>query len=371
VQLTGDLRPATLADVRALEGADELTRARERLEGALAELGESAGEEQEGHLCVILSALARRQHDSEAAAEYGRRGAELLPTNGSAHHVFAYALTEQMREGGVLSALKNMGAWRDEVRLAIELDGDNVDARREEIYYYAFLPSFIGGDSERALELVTELESVNLRVGRALRATILGHLEREEEALELCRTTLAAEPDDAEMHAALGGLLERSEKPMEADVEYAAATAASAGGEKDPVYYRALYQRAQLRTGGGAARGAGGQTQGDEETWGADQALQFLDEYLVDAPRVELMPAHADAHWRRGVALEALQRKDEARAAYQAALALSKDHERAQEALAILATGFGGTENYSTRSGGPENDATSSDGPGNNSTDGL
>lgn len=342
VHLTGGLEPATLAQVRALEGAEELTQARERLEGALAE---SAGEEQEGHLCVMLSALARRQHDAEAAAEYGRRGAGLLPTNGSAHHVFAYALTEQMLEGGWLSALKNMGAWRDEVRLAIELDGNNVDARREEIFFYAFLSWIIGGDSERALELVGELEGVNLQVGRALRATILGHLDREEEALELCRTTLSVEPDDFEMHVALGGLLEKSEKPKEADAQYASATA---GAERGPLYFRALYQRAQLRTGGGAVRGPGGQTTGDEETWDEGQALEFLDEYLADAPRVELMPPHSDAHWRRGVALEALQRDDEARAAYQAALSLSQDHGPATQALAALSMRLAGPENDST-----------------------
>ncbi len=341
VQLTGDLHPDSRAEVRALEGPEALTQARGRLEVALIQ---ATNEAQEGPLCVILSAIARRQHDTEAAASYGRRGAQLLPTNGSAHHVFAYAITEQMRDGGMLSALKNIGVWRDELRLAIELDGDNVDARREEIFFYGFLPGFLGGDPERALDLVTELEWVNLRMGRALRATLLGLMKREEEALELCRTTLAAEPDDAEMHNALGGLLERSDERAEADEAYAAAM----GGEPSRSYYYALYQRAQLRTGGRQYRAPSGRSGDELKIWGAEEALEFLDEYLADAPRAELMPSRADAHWRRGVALESLRRAGEARAAYETAASLAPEHEQAKQALARLATGATGLVDFPT-----------------------
>lgn len=341
VVVTGDLHPASLAEVRNLGGPTEVAAARARLEVALAEPSNQA---QEGALCVLLSALARRQHDADAAGDYGRRGAELLPTNGSAHHVYAYAITEQMQAGGMLASAKNLGPWKDELRLAIELDGGNVDARREEIFFYGVVPGIFGGDPGRALDLVTELEGVNLHMGRALRATLLGLMKREEEALELCHTTLAEEPDDAEMHNALGGLLGRSDRDAEADTAYAAAM----DGGPSAAYYYALYQRAQLRTGGSLYRAPGGQGNHEPNPWGEEEALEFLDEYLAEAPRAELMPSRADAHWRRGVALESLERVDQARAAYQNCLGLEPEHKGAKQALANMTTGLADPTNDST-----------------------
>lgn len=303
------LAPATLAEAAALFEPDELLAARERLETAL-----STGTD-EGALCVLLSTIARRQGDAAASLEYGRRGAEALPAVGAAHHAYARAIGLHMSDGGLIAWMKNLPAWKQELRTAVELDPTNVEARSEEIFYFGFVPKPMGGDPERAQALLDELAELDSCMAVTLRATLL-HVaqDRAQEAIALCRTALEENDCASELHFTLGSLLERGEDAQGADAEYALALQ----GERNESYYRALFSRARLRTAG---------------EYEAREALAFLDEYLTDAPRGEFMQPRAQASRQRGLALQQLGRSEEARGAYELALELDPDLDEARAAL--------------------------------------
>ena len=306
------LSPGTLAEAAALFEPEDLRAARERLEAAL------AGGSDAGALCVLLSEIARRQGDSAAAVDYGRRGAEALPAVGAAHHVYSRAIGLRMRDAGILAAMKNVSAWKQELRTAIELDPSNAEARAEEVFYYGFVPRAMGGDPDHAHALLDELATLDPCGAIALRASVL-HVsqDRAEEALALCRRGLEEHGCASRLHYTLGSLLEREEDPQGADAEYALALE----GERDESYYRALFARGRLRTAG---------------SFEAEEALAFLDEYLADAPRGERMHPPAQVHRHRGLALQGLGRTADARAAFERALELDPDLEEARAALGEL-----------------------------------
>jgi hypothetical protein len=108
------LHPASLNAARELFEPAELEAARESLAKALTVT--PPGDVDEGILHVLQSVVTRRLKDADAALEYGRRGAELLPASGDAHHVYSRAIAEQMRAGGMMAAVKNMEPWLAELR---------------------------------------------------------------------------------------------------------------------------------------------------------------------------------------------------------------------------------------------------------------
>ena len=309
-----DIEPRDLAAAEELWDEEECTAARERLEGAL------SGGPGDGPVHVILSAICRRLGDADAALDHGLKGVELLPTVGRAHHVYARAITLQMASGGMLAAMRNLKPWREELRTAIELDPENLGARGEEFFFYAYVPSAMGGDTERALELAAALEAIDPARGIGLRARALERTERREEGVALCEAALEDYPGDATLLFTLGNLHEAAEDWSAADAAYA-----RAGEEPQDVDgWRMLYQRVRLRTTEGRLEGQ------------AEQALELLDTYAAGAPRAEMMPGPADLLRRRGQVLEALGRVGDARAAYEAALEVDPQHEAAQKALDAL-----------------------------------
>ena len=65
----------------------------------------------------------------------------------------------------------------------------------------------------------------------------------------------------------------------------------------------------------------------------ADAGLKALDEYIAAPSHDEEAPSAADARWRRGQILEKLGKKAEARAEYEAAIALEPEHSGARRDL--------------------------------------
>lgn len=309
-----DIQPRDLAAAEELWGEDECSAARKRLEGAL------SGGPEDGAVHVLLSAICRRQGDADAALDHGLKGVELLPTVGRAHHVYARAITLQMASGGMLAAMRNLKPWREELRTAIELDPKNLEARGEEFFFYAYVPSAMGGDTERSLELAAEVEAIDPALGIGLRARALERMERREEGVALCEAALEERPGDATLLLALGNLHEAAEDWSAAEGAYARAGDAP----KEINGWRVLYQRVRLRTTEGRIQGE------------AERALELLDLYAAGAPRAEMMPGPADLLRRRGLVLEALGRVGDARAAYEAALEENPEHEAAQKALEAL-----------------------------------
>jgi tetratricopeptide (TPR) repeat protein len=323
--LGAGLGPATLSEARVILDRAGLAAAHERVVRALAVAPE------DGALHVIRSELARRLRAMPEALESGRRGAELLPTSAEAHFVFARALgVELMRlvsSGplGMFSARKKVAPYTLALETATGLDPAHVDALKERILFLAFTPSIGGGDLEAALALLPALEAIDPIHGPLTRARCLQAQGDDEAALALCRRVGADFPESQEPPWVEAGLLvdmraledAASEAVRAAD----AALARVLAGPREETYYQALFQRAELRTKTG---------------YGADEVLAFMDEYLVAQPGWEWAPSLARAHVQRGLALAALGRVDEARAAFEAALGLDPELAEALAALDAL-----------------------------------
>lgn len=312
-----ELAPHNLSEARALWDAQELADARVRLEAAL------PGGEHEGALHVLLAVVCRRLHDTQGTMEHGLRGAQLLPLNGEAHHVYSRSITEQMRTGGRLAAIRNLGPWRDELRTAITLDPTLVEARAAEFFFFAYVPSLMGGNKQRALELAEEAGQYDETLGLSLQVRALAQLDREGEAQSLIEQGLEAFPRHPSLLLAQGDLYQRAEDWSAADETYAR------GPEQpqDENGWRLLYERIKLRT-------TPERLEGD-----AAAALNMLERYAAGAPRGDMMASPSDVQRQRGQAFELLARMDEARSAYERALELDPKNERAQKALDALDAG--------------------------------
>ena len=146
-----------------------------------------------------------------------------------------------------------------------------------------------------------------------------------EEALELCAARLVEYPEERVFHVTRGGILARAERYDEADRAFEAAR--PDGGKPDEAYFRSLHGQASTWIQRGVE---------------LERAVALLDEFLAGArPETGGMPPPEDAWWRRGQALEALGRRDEASAAYRAGLEAAPDHRASREALEALSADDG------------------------------
>lgn len=302
--------PASLEEVRGIWDREELSTARGRLEGYLAE-GEPR---QQAVLHAMLSVICRRQRDGEAAVRHGRSAAELMPTNAEVHHVYARAIVERMRGGGMMAALRNASTWRAELRTTIELDPSNTDARLEELLFYAFVPPAMGGDRDRARVLLAELSDLDPGKASAMEARMLQNDGDLEGARGVIDRRLSIDPGDAEVLLALADLLEEEEEFELADE----AIQAAMNARPAEAGWRATYKRAR--------------SQLEEEREGdLALSLSLLDEYAEGAPRGDYMPTPAQAMLTRARALSRLGRMDEAGAAYRSALNADEEVDESEE----------------------------------------
>jgi tetratricopeptide (TPR) repeat protein len=320
------LHPASLNAARELFEPAELEAARESLAKALTVT--PPVDVDEGILHVLQSVVTRRLKDADAALEYGRRGAELLPASGDAHHVYSRAIAEQMRAGGMMAAVKNMEPWLAELRMSIELDPSNVTARSEEIFFLGFVPKLLGGNPDLAKERIAGLATVDEPTALSLEATLVGHLEDPAAGCERGAAAIVKYPENTGLALTHGILLEKLATTMELPDEKAAlCTQADGefvramGGERDGAYHRALYRRAQLRI---------------DHEFDLDTAQTLLDDYLADLPRGEMLASAGRIHWRKGQIHSLQGNTDGARAAFARALELEPELAEAKKALQAL-----------------------------------
>ena len=302
--------PTSLDDVRAIGTRAPLEAAYDSLQAAV------EADPDNGQLCVLFSEVCRRVKDAAGAMRYGKRGAELLPTNGAAHHTYARALALHMQTTDKLSAMMSIGAYKAELQNAIDLDPGNWEAAKEQILMFAFAPKPIG-DRERAKELARTLAERHPARGTECLGRAVAMAGEVEEGIRILREASAAHPEDRDLHWVLGRWLERAELRDEADAEFLQAME----GALDETHFQARFQRAQMRVDSGED---------------LEQAVTILDEYVAADPFWEWSPPLAQAFALRGRAQEALGRPERARADFERALELDPELEAAREGLERL-----------------------------------
>lgn len=313
--LPGDAEsPPTLADLLkridrpALEGLERRLRA---------EIEQSP---HDGTLRSDLCETARLLGHFDLAAEHGERAISLLPNVSRTHHLYAKALGEQMRSGGLFTAIRLVGSYKEQMAQAIALDSQNFRARAEQIAFLLFMPSIGGGDKGRAAQLADQLEGDDARWGQLVQALVLAENDDEAAAVAVCEGAAEQFPGDQKIAVTLAGLLEDVGRNDDADKQFAAVLE----GARGEAYYMALYQRARMHIRAGQR---------------LRESITALQAFVAARPYGEFLSPVEGAYYRMGSAWQKLGETAQARAAYGQALKLDPDFERAEEALDALDDG--------------------------------
>jgi len=256
-----------------------------------------------------------------------------------------------------LGSLRGVSGAMDDLRSALKADPGLVAAWMALGLGYEQLPGILGGSTRKALECADALKRVDPGKGSALKGTVLSMEGRWTEAQSAFSSALAIAPRDPEvLYAYLDALSSRETRKSLGEAEQkrrlvqearrllpaarGSARALSAvcdalidadqGAEAWDAAHAALPEvdapsLIRLQLGKIAARTGVHREQG----------LAFLDQVLNE-PLEGGSGGYGTAHWRRGQILAAMGRKDEARTAARAALALDPKDSKAARLLEDL-----------------------------------
>ncbi len=316
--------PRTFAELGSVTARAELEAI--RLELALLEqagdLREASAAEREaaGLVDLFLGDVALRLGDAKRASELADRAQARRPGDGAAQHLVARALAARMQTEGMLFAMGKLGALKEALQRAIELDPLNVDARVEQAALYLMVPKLAGGDVATGRLLAAALEPLAPERAAWLQVTASLVDGDEQRALAAVRAAHERFPADQDLAATLARL------EADGDVERAIALYELAlEGPRGASWFRAAYALGKLLL---------------EDGRDAARALELFEAYAEECPGGTMLAPVAGAHWRRGQALEALGRPNEARAAYERALELDPELDEARDARAALDAGM-------------------------------
>jgi tetratricopeptide (TPR) repeat protein len=267
---------------------------------------------------LSLTRVCNELEDFTCGVRYGEQAVQTSSDSSSAHYLYAQALRIKMSKVSKVKAMFSLGAYKKHLNRALELEPQNLDAREEEIGYLANAPSIAGGDLKKARQRVEELESLDRH--RALRMQVMIEFKDENEpaAVAAMREILESHPDDFDTRFNLAFWYQRNEHWADADEQFTRLVA----HESSRIALNALYQRARTRVLG---------------EYEQEQAVLLLTEYLERLPeQPQGVPGRTSAYWRLGNAYEQLERRADARQAYERALALDSKNVEAKRDLKQL-----------------------------------
>lgn len=292
----------------------------------------------------LLARLEHAQGHREQALGLAERAAAKDPASARYRYGVAECVGSMAQRAGPLQQLGLAKRFRREAEAALALDPRHVDAREGLIEFYSIAPGIAGGNDKRAAAMAETLVTIDPVAGRLAQATLAVRAKQDGRALEALRQALAAvdgyparmalarwhaadarkQYDDAETHARaardrdpgraggwvmLAHLLTRRQRWNELDALLAEAEQAV------PDNRTPCFQAARTMNADGAEPA---------------RAERLLRRYLEQEPEWGA-PTHATARWQLALALEKQNRKPEALAELEKALALDPAHENAKK----------------------------------------
>jgi tetratricopeptide (TPR) repeat protein len=214
---------------------------------------------------------------------------------------------------GKLSLAREIHGLLDD---AVKLDPKSIPAHEGLLIFYLAAPGIAGGSRDEARRQAELVRALNPGRGFACDAALLVDEKKSDAAIAAYQRAIEANPADADARFDLGLYFQQLQRYDEAVDQWEAQL------RHDPKQPRALYQigktavLAKRRLERGAA------------------ALQaYPQAYLLAGPEEDTDPRPAAAHWRLGNLYELQNKRDDARAEYQAALALQPDFKEARASL--------------------------------------
>jgi tetratricopeptide (TPR) repeat protein len=218
------------------------------------------------------------------------------PKNSECQEALGNTLGTKAMRGGVMSAISYVGKIRDSFKKAIELDPTNFSARSSLMQFYLQAPSFVGGGTGKAKDLIVETIKYSPAAGALLQASLDLHEENIERASSVALAVNTSSSEALAKHqrnvlSNIGHTLINDKKMTEAER-----------------IFRELCNRFPDSSLGFYGLGKALQEQGKVK-----DALPFLEKSLV-------IDASANAFYRIGKAWQTLGDKVKAVAAYEKAL---------------------------------------------------
>lgn len=257
-----------------------------------------------------------RDGNIDQAIEAGETAVESLEKNAHAWFWLGRAYAQQAMRVGMLSKPKWAGKTREAYEQAVALDPTHMDARFDLMQYYVVAPGFLGGDTDKAQEQATALRQQDPMMGKLAEAMLAFHDDRPADAERAYRDALALAPDNPRAQVSLSMHLQ-NDPPRWDEVEALWAQVLA----KHPDDLLAHYQIARVAAITGRKLETG---------------LAHIDRYLADTGYTSEYTSMAAAHWRRGLILEKLGRRDDALAAYTEAVKLQPSLQPAKDDLERL-----------------------------------
>jgi tetratricopeptide (TPR) repeat protein len=271
-------------------------------------------EPKNGAAWVLLTRARVQARRFAQAVEAGERATALAPNDAQAFLWLGNALGGRIGEVGMLSKMSMAPDLRDAFERAVKLDPALVQARTSLIEFYLQAPAAIGGGIDKARAQATAIAKYDRAQGFSSQARIAMHEKNWPQAIRHLEAARAEKPGDPAIRTQLVVLYQEAKRWADA---YAAIQRWIAD---EPRSNNAQYQLGRLAAASGQYLAEG------------EAALR---KYLT-MPRGKDDPAPKNAQYRLGQVLAHAGRKDEARAAFQAALKLDPKMKEAKEAMAAL-----------------------------------
>ncbi len=298
-------------DSLVVRGDRELSAGRTE---AAAELFEQALEiekkDPRAHHGLAIVGLIR--DDPDFAVKHGKEAVKRDKKNSRYHLTLANGYGMKAQRGG-LSAMFNGGKYKQECKLAIKYDPNNVEAHMGLLYFYVRAPGIAGGGMDKAEETAAVIAAIDPYQGHMARA-IIAEAEEDHDAEEAAYLAAAAlDTTRWEPWSRLGGFYLERERNDDAVRVYEHIRTL----EPDSVLVEYGLAKSHLFAG-------------DLEA--AERGFKV---YIASDERPDF-PDEASARWRLGQVYEKGGRLDEAKAEWETALSLDPDHEEATESLQAL-----------------------------------
>ncbi len=274
------LIPSLLADPTPFSAAKSLYDQSKNSEATAAFAALLPADRANPEIHYHLGMLALRRDDPKAAVPFFESAIKFAPDHSEYHRRHGDALAVLAQRVNVLSAYGLARKSKRAYETAVAMDPANIGSRWALLEYCKNAPAVVGGSMAEAYAQADAIEKLDTANGRWARAIVLLHDKKSADALALFAPALTATPPNYVELVRFGFLAQWSGSRL-------------------------------------------------------DEGLHALDTCLtLEPPAGEA--GHPRLHFSRGQIFEKLQQPAAARAAYQAALALTPDFTAAADALAKL-----------------------------------
>ena len=122
----------------------------------------------------LLSQIRNAFGDRKSPLPLAEKAVALDPGTAKYHRQLAEAIGVTAQHANVLQQLLLARRFRKEIDRAIELDPNDVQARRDLLEFYLVAPGIVGGDREHARETALEIASIHAAEGFLAQARLAG-----------------------------------------------------------------------------------------------------------------------------------------------------------------------------------------------------